>query len=740
MNSKQVWTWVLRATVLWFFLSLGLLTVGWVSRVIPFELQSLLSSDHPVRVAYEKYLEKYDDGKSAFILVRSRAGVLETREIDQVSRKIGGFLKAQDGIVDVVAPHNAKYFSYSDYFHLRPFLREGQIPAEAREKLKTELWSKMVLSEDGKSFLVRFSFTSELPRKREFPLIQEMNQYARVVESEHPGVQIHSLGTKVASAAFLGEMGYQMKVITPALLILLGIFFFFLYRSWQILIWNFVIMLTAYVLTLILIISVEGGLGPYSNFALMFSFIVATTDLIHFFCRFQWVEGTIEERLQKAWKMAYVPCLLTSLTTAVGFIALIVNQNLPIRYFGIYCAFACLLEWVLIFYALPPVLRLFNFSAPVRVYDPGPALNRYFRTLALRSKWIVAVSAGIIILGTLFSFSLYVDDNFYTKFKSSHSLSQSVNAFSSQFNFVGSVDILIRPKIGKVIQREVVDTVRSFEKVIASDPVVSHLNSYRLIHDDLDQEIKKSLVGPGAAVASEDVRGAILDLLHNYGALSDFYSEAANEFRTVLFLRSLSTRDFNSVKDHIEKLKIQYADRLEVEMGGFAAVRSYINARVIRDFFESLFLSFLLTYLCFLYLYRNLKWALLALLPNALPLLVISGAMGLFGVPVDSNLAILICVAFGISGDNTLHLTYVVKQLKQQNASYLETLEKCIRQIGVPIVATSAVFLFCLPCFLLGHLRLFDHMAIFLSLAFGVAFYSDLFTFPAFHVLFNKKP
>jgi hypothetical protein len=53
------------------------------------------------------------------------------------------------------------------------------------------------------------------------------------------------------------------------------------------------------------------------------------------------------------------------------------------------------------------------------------------------------------------------------------------------------------------------------------------------------------------------------------------------------------------------------------------------------------------------------------------------------------------------------------------------------------MIATNAVFIFCLPVFLLGHLRLFTHISIFLSIAFIFAFISDVFMFPALQKKFG---
>ena len=63
--------------------------------------------------------------------------------------------------------------------------------------------------------------------------------------------------------------------------------------------------------------------------------------------------------------------------------------------------------------------------------------------------------------------------------------------------------------------------------------------------------------------------------------------------------------------------------------------------------------------------------------------------MGLFKIPVDTNLVILICVVFGISGDNTIHLTYVIRQKMREGLSYAEALKIAWRLIGVAMIANE---------------------------------------------------
>lgn len=725
MSSRQAW--LIRV---FFFLGLAglvLLSIFLLKRTIPFEIQSLLAADHPVRIQYERDQKGFNDEASAWLVVQ-RTQPFSSSELEAFSEKIGRFMEMNVGLESVAGPHNAQYFQIDDRgVKLTPFLKNGQWTEDAAEKLKIDLWKNNLVREDQTAFLMSFRFMRDLKRKDEKPLVDRIETFLHQLEQENPGLSTGLLGAKVASAAFLGEMQFQQRVITPLLLLAIGIFLFFCYRSWQILLWNYFVMFVCYAATLCLIILVEGGLGPYSSFALMFAFIVATTDLIHFFSRFQQLDGSHEERLRKTLKIAAVPCLLTSLTTAAGFIALVVNQNLPIRYFGLYCAFSCLLEWVVIFWVLPWILRAFRFNpgeyrVDVRKFSAsmGPVLDRY-------GKLIVAASFGLLIVGAVGTFGLHIDDNFYTKFVNDHRLSRSIDLFSKQFQFVGSIDLVIQSQ-DDLFASDQLRTLAEFEKEIQSHPLVSRISSLRQIDDDVRRELPRNLQPDRA----DELRRAILNLFNDYGVIRDFTNESTKEIRTVVFLKSLSTPDFNQVLTFIEGLKDKYKGRLEFRPSGFSVIRSFINGRVIQDFFESFFLSFLLIFLCYFWLYKNFKWALLALVPNAVPLLAVSGLMGLFRVPVDTNLVILICVSFGVSGDNSVHLTYVLQQEMKRGLSYDAALSQALKLIGIAMVATSGVFLFCLPVFLLGSLKLFGHVAIFLSVSFLMAFLADLLMFPAF--------
>ncbi|MFA6238166.1 MAG: MMPL family transporter [Bacteriovorax sp.] len=710
----------------------ALLSYSLIQNISPFEIKSRLGPDHPVRIQYEKDLKSFNDESLAWIQIESLEGPFRTSEIVFISNQIINKLKSSRWFEDPIGPSNAKYFEIDSLgIVFKKFYEKNELTKEGFEKLQTPFWKNTFITDDRKSFLISFRFNKYVPIFTEKPELDKLKEFLEQLKENNPRINFGLIGAKIASAEFFEEMMFQQIVITPILIFLIGGFFYYMYRSWQIVAWSFYVLFICYAATLALIILVENGVGPYSSFALMFSMIIATTDLIHLWSRLNQLTGPFEVRLKNAFESARYPCLLTSLTTAIGFFALIINQNIPVRYFGLYCAFSCLFEWFFIFYFMPSILTLFKFKSLQHSVISNSIHQLTHRMIFSHSKKIIASSLIILILLAAYSFKIKVDDNFYTKFEDNHFLSKSLRSLTNHFKFSGTIDLLYQLGDLPPADEKFIDLTSQIDKELVQIKHVTKINSLAMLNHEIEASSKKN------NLVKAD-RMTIINFMNDYGMLSQVYNEKNRTSRTTLYLDSLSTEDLDYVIGKIDLIKDKYKDKISFNVSGFANIRSYINSRVIKDFYESFIISFFLIFWCYYWLYKDLKLSILALLPNALPILAISGLLGFFNISVDVNLVILVCVAFGISGDNTIHLSYVAREFQKTGKSYSESIHSSLHLIGSALWGTSAIFIITLPIFLLGHLKLFHYLSTFLVTAFIVAFVSDLIVFPSIQKEWEK--
>ena len=162
-----------------------------------------------------------------------------------------------------------------------------------------------------------------------------------------------------------------------------------------------------------------------------------------------------------------------------------------------------------------------------------------------------------------------------------------------------------------------------------------------------------------------------------------------------------------------------------------------MNNSVIRNFIKSFAFSFMVIFIIFLVIYRSLKWATLAILPNILPLLTISGLMGLFNITVESNLVILVCVTMGLSVDDTIHFIYNLKNSLKKGLPLKNSVENSLKETAKALIGTTSVLVFSFPCFLLADLKLFVQVGVFILISLIVALIADFLLLPSLLLKFN---
>jgi len=97
------------------------------------------------------------------------------------------------------------------------------------------------------------------------------------------------------------------------------------------------------------------------------------------------------------------------------------------------------------------------------------------------------------------------------------------------------------------------------------------------------------------------------------------------------------------------------AERVAIDQTGILFLYSATQGRLLEDLRNSLLGAFLLICPAMAFTLRSVRLGLLVMLPNVLPVLMLFGAMGWGGVPVDLSVAVTSCVALGIAIDDTTH-------------------------------------------------------------------------------------
>ena len=96
----------------------------------------------------------------------------------------------------------------------------------------------------------------------------------------------------------------------------------------------------------------------------------------------------------------------------------------------------------------------------------------------------------------------------------------------------------------------------------------------------------------------------------------------------------------------------------------------------------------------FLILFKNIKLALIGVVPNFIAAFFILGIIGLLEIPLDMMTITIAAITIGIAVDNSIHYIYRFKEEFSKIRNYEKTVAYCHSTVGIAILNTSVTIVF----------------------------------------------
>jgi len=423
------------------------------------------------------------------------------------------------------------------------------------------------------------------------------------------------------------------------------------------------------------------------------------------------------------------PLTLTALTTAAGFAALATSDIPSIRTFGLYASLGTVLAWVAALVVVPAGLAAF--ARRRRGPDAGTT-RRFVARLAALARGhrhaLLWAGAGFAALATAGLTRLTVNTDYLANF-APHSAVRT-NFATLNERFAGAVPLQI------VLAGEKRDTFKTPAALRALDELARWLEAqpeiggvYTLL--DYLGELEGALapdrvdadpVPPSRAYASD------LILL---GASEDIRRFADAAFSSTLLqvrAREIASADLNALTARIEARLARLPDGLRGEVTGSSVLIAQTLDDVTRGQVLSLLAAFVPIALALVLLFRSVRLAALALIPNVLPILGFFGILGWTGIPLNLTTSLVAAVVLGIAVDDSIHFFARLEAARRVGANALETaLEAVLR----PVTFTTAGLVLGFATLLAGTLRSSAEFGLLAALTLAIAWLLDLTFSPA---------
>ncbi|NDF60914.1 MAG: RND family transporter, partial [Crocinitomicaceae bacterium] len=136
-------------------------------------------------------------------------------------------------------------------------------------------------------------------------------------------------------------------------------------------------------------------------------------------------------------------------------------------------------------------------------------------------------------------------------------------------------------------------------------------------------------------------------------------------------------------------------EKFDVDITGTSVVVSEGTQYLVNNLLSSIVFAVVSIAVLMAILFRSWRMVLISLIPNIVPMIITSGIMGWFGIPLKPSTLLVFSIAFGISVDDTIHyLTKYRQELKYFSWDIKTCVIQAIRESGLGMFYTSVV-LFC---------------------------------------------
>jgi len=476
----------------------------------------------------------------------------------------------------------------------------------------------------------------------------------------------HLAGMPVIRTAYVRLVLQDLRVLIPLSILIAGFFFVLSFRDPKQVLLGLASITLGMLTAAAAYVAAGGVVNTFSPAFFSVIIVVGTSDLIHLVHRFS--DHTVEldatrrgpevmEAARRAAREIGFSCLLTTATTAIGFLALLWTDLPTIQMFGLGAGVGVIITYLTTFLLVPPILaRLTPPSTAARTHASGGSermkhLGRW--AIHHRRKMLSIFAIGAVVLAILGSqtkvaYRLLADLGSTDAGQAQLFMEEHMGAVLPM-----SVDIRFENDAREPRNLQALDELTSW---LRDQPLVGHASSLA----DLSKAAWGTLSG------QEDT----LPPTREAAAQSLFALSMAEDDPVphMMIDDGLRTRIVLRVKDEGGDATVELAERLSekadalltplgasVSITGVAYVIQWINQTLTRQFVGSFVVALCLIGLAWSLSTRSIRRVAMALLPNILPLLAVLAALAVTGIPLKPTTAMVFSIGLGIAVDDTIH-------------------------------------------------------------------------------------
>ena len=742
------------------------LGLQWRSLSLSYQEANLLPKDHIANVDYNQFLDKFGEEGNLIVIGFQDKTFFTPKAFGAWNELMYGIksCKEIDIVVSISDLKNLKKDTVQEKFQLVPFFDKNQVQdADYLQKIKFDLFTNLPFYEgllfNKKSGCIRSAIylkKSIINTKLRAPFILK-NLVPRIEKFEKStGIDLKVSGMPYIRTINSENMKGEIGLFIGAALFITSLIFFFFFRSFR----------ATFLSVIILIFGVVWSFGTLALFGYKITILTAIippliivigiTNCIFLINKYQQEIKLHQDQakaLERVISKIGVSTLMTNLTTAAGFATFMITGNDLLFEFGLVTSINVITVYLLTLLVVPIVYSFLPKPTEKHLYHLSKNyvsnLLIWVENIVRNKRKKIYIAYAILLIFSLIGVSqMKVSGSLIGEMPKSASFFKDILFYEKEFNGVMPLEIMIDTKRKKgVMKLSTIKKMDELQTTIESIPELSKpISIVNLVkyskqafyngkpeYYDLPTTQEQVFILSYAKNATKN----------NKDNLMKSYVDSTGQFaRITTFMQDIGTEKMAIIEQKLraEIYKIFPKDRFEVTVTGKAFVFQKGTSYLIDNLIESLIFAIFLIVLLMIYLFRSYKMVLASVLTNILPLIITSGLMGYFNIPLKPSTILVFSIAFGISVDNAIQFMAKYKHdLIESNGKIKRSIFSSLKETGISTFYTSVVLILGFATFTLSSFSGTIALGGLISVTLLFAMFANLLVLPALVWSFEKK-
>ncbi|WP_373043116.1 efflux RND transporter permease subunit [Vibrio vulnificus] len=627
------------------------------------------------------------------------------------------------------------------------------LTAERIAKVRTIAMSEPLLvnalvSEKGDVAVI--NITMQMPGVDETAEVNEVVAYVEQMLShyraQYPDVTIYKAGIIAMNHSFAMAAQNDSATLVPTMLLVILVFLTLMLRSFLSVLATLVVIIGAIVATL----GIVGWAGMFLHVASVnvptLIMTLAVADCVHVIAsmrHFMRQGMPKSQAIHRSVTLNFVPIIITSVTTAIGFLMMNMSDSPVLRDFGNLSALGVMIACVLSVSLLPALLNLLpvRFSAK-QAAKSSDIMDKLADIVVHRRNVLLPLSIVVIAGSAALIPYNKVNDESVKYFDTSSEFRQAADFMEQRISGMTTMSIAIKTHQSQgIASPEFLAVLGEFTHWLREQPETDHVASLSDIYKRLNKNMHGDDNAYYALPAERELAAQYL-LLYEMSLpfgldLNNQVNVDKSSVKLQLTVKNLGSVELVALEERIYQWFASHAPQYQVVASSPSLMFAHIGETNMASMLSTLPITLILISALMIFSLRSWRLGMISLVPNIAPAVIGFGLWALISGEINLGLSVVVTLTLGIVVDDAVHFLAKYQHARKAGQNAEQAVRYAFHTVGRALWITTVVLVAGFSVLAMSQFRLNSDMGQLSAIVIFVALVIDFVLLPSLLMRFD---